>query len=95
VHESLFGAQLTIGHDMDKDVARQVIRVAFRCAGELQGLLEPLKERCSPDEYRGYARGIASAIDGISVALTNKILAQHPDLAGEIEANLERSDSAM
>jgi len=80
---------------MDKDVARHVIRVAFRCAGDLQELLGVLKERCSAEEYRDYARGIATAVDGISTALTSKIVSSHPDLAKEIEANLERSGRAM
>jgi hypothetical protein len=83
-----------MGHKMEKDMARHVIRVAFQCSGELQELLNVLKERCSTEEYRNYALGIASAIDGISVALTNKALASHPDLAGEIETNLRQGRRA-
>ncbi|ALA17023.1 MULTISPECIES: hypothetical protein [Chelatococcus] len=77
---------------MEKDLARHVIRVAFRNAAELQGLLVLLKEHCSAEEYKVYAAGIASAIDGIGAGLTNKVLSSHPDLAEEIEASLAKYD---
>jgi hypothetical protein len=80
---------------MDIDTARHVIRTAFHTAGELQDLLRLLKERCSAEEYKTYAIGIATAIDGINVGLTNKILSSHPEFANEIEANLTRSGRAM
>ncbi len=75
---------------MDKNLARHVIRVAFRNARDLQDLLTLLKEQCSPDEYRSYASGIAAAIDSINVALTNKALSSWPDLASEIDADLAK-----
>ena len=80
---------------MEKDVARQVIRVAFSSAGELQSLLQILKQRCSAEEYKDYARAVAVSIDGITVALINKVLASHPELADEIEANIARSGRAI
>ena len=80
---------------MDKKTARQVLQAAFRSGSELEGLLRVLKEKCAADEYQAYARGIASVIDSISVTLTNKVLAEHPELADEIEANLKRSDRAV
>jgi hypothetical protein len=80
---------------MTKNVARQMLRAAFGAGAELQGLLGVLKKECTADEYQSYARGIAAAIDGITVAVTNKVLAAHPDLANEIESNLKRSGYAM
>jgi hypothetical protein len=80
---------------MDIDVARHVIRVAFRSAAELQALLGILKERCEAEEYKSYAIATAAAIDGINVALTNRVLSSHPELTNEIEANLSRSGRAM
>ena len=80
---------------MDKKTARQVLQAAFRSGSELEGLLRVLKEKCAVDECQAYARGIASVIDSISVALTNKVLAEHPELADEIEANLKRSGRAV
>jgi hypothetical protein len=80
---------------MDIDTARNVIQAAFRAAGELQSLLPVLKERCSADEYKLFMRGIAAAVDGINVGLTNRALSSHPELAGEIESNLARSGHAM
>jgi hypothetical protein len=49
-----------------------------------------LKQRCSPEEYRDYSRGIAAAIDAIGVALINKALAAHPELNAEVEAGIAR-----
>ena len=73
---------------MDIETARDVVRAAFRSSSELQRLLGPLKERCSPDEYRDYARGIAAAIDSIGVNLINKAIAAYPELSSEIETSI-------
>jgi hypothetical protein len=78
---------------MDIEMARQVIKVAFRTCSELQELLPLLKERCGADEYKDYALGIAAAIDAIGVSLTNKALAAHPELVEEIEAKVTRYGS--
>jgi hypothetical protein len=75
---------------MDKNLARHVIRVAFRNSRQLQELLALLKERCSAEEYQDHAVAIAAAIDAINVALTNRALSSWPELAGEIEADLAR-----
>jgi hypothetical protein len=80
---------------MEKDVARHVVRVAFRCSAELQELLRTLKDRCSADEYKTLAFDVAKAVDAIGTALIDRALSSHPDLADEIEANLKRSDHAM
>ena len=80
---------------MGKGVAREVIAAVFRCGDELQKLLRVLKERCSPEDYKDYARQVAMAIDDIDNALLEKVLSQFPELKGEIEANLARSGSAM
>jgi hypothetical protein len=71
---------------MDVDLARDMIRTAFRSSSELQNFLGVLKQRCSPEQYSDYARGIAAAIDAIGVALINKALAAHPELNAEVEA---------
>lgn len=75
---------------MDIELARELVRTAFRSSAELQALLPMLKQRCDEEEYKSYALGIAAAIDTIGVGLTNKALAAHPGLVGEIEANLEK-----
>ena len=80
---------------MDKNIAREIVRAAFRSGGELEKLLGVLKERCSAEDYKVYARQVATAIDGINVALLNKVIAQFPELEAEIEANLTRSGCAM
>jgi hypothetical protein len=75
---------------MDVDLARDMIRTAFRSSSELQDFLGVLKQRCSPEEYKDYSRGIAAAIDAIGVALINKALAVHPELNAEVEASIAR-----
>jgi hypothetical protein len=76
--------------DMDEELAWHIVRVSFRTAGGLQDLLSLLKEQCSPEEYQGYAVGIARAIDSINDALLNTAVAAHPELAARIEADLEK-----
>jgi hypothetical protein len=75
---------------MDIELAREVVRTAFRSSAELQALLPVLKQRCSAEEYKSYALGIAAAIDAIGLGLTNRALAAHPGLADEIESSVER-----
>jgi hypothetical protein len=75
---------------MDIDLARDMIRTAFRSISELQSFLGVLKQQCSPEEYKDYSRGIAAAIDAIGVALINKALAAHPELNAEVEASIAR-----
>jgi hypothetical protein len=73
---------------MDVELARDMIRTAFRSGSELQDLLKVLKNRCSAEEYSDYSRGIAAAMDAIGVALINKALAAHPQLSAEVDASL-------
>jgi len=75
---------------MDIDLARDVVRTAFRSSSELQALLGKLKARCSLAEYQDYARGVAAAVDGIGVALINKVLAEHPELSSEIDESIAK-----
>jgi hypothetical protein len=75
---------------MNVDLARDMIKTAFRSSSELQEFLGVLKQRCGPEEYKDYSRGIATAIDAIGVALINKALAAHPELNAEVEATIAR-----
>jgi hypothetical protein len=75
---------------MDEQLAWQMVRAAFRNAGELQELLGLLKRQCSSEEYRSYAGRIAQAIDAVNDALLNTAVAAHPELAARIEDDLEK-----
>jgi hypothetical protein len=75
---------------VDIELARNVIRAAFRSSAELQALLDHLKSQCSAAEYDTYATGIATAIDTIGVALISKTLTAHPELKAEIEASISK-----
>ena len=75
---------------MDIELAREVVRTAFRSSAELQALLPMLRRRCNAQEYQTYALGIAAAIDAIGVEVTNRALAAHPGLVNEIESTVER-----
>jgi hypothetical protein len=76
--------------DMDEELAWEMVRVSFRTASELQGLLGLLKENCSAEEYQVYARRIAQAIDAVNDALLNAAISAHPELATRIEADLAK-----
>ncbi len=75
---------------MDQQTGWAIIKSTFRCGAELQELLHLLKERCDPQEYRNYARRIATAIDAVHVQLTHEVFAQHPSLKDKIESDLEK-----
>lgn len=80
---------------MDKDIAREVIRAAFRGGSELETLIAPLKERCAPDDYRFFMRQIAMAIHGIHAALTDEAVKRFPELEAEMESNVTRTGRVM
>ena len=73
---------------MDSKLAWHLIGVSFRVAGDLQELLPRQKEQCSVEEYKGHARAIAGAINGVNTALIARALAVHPELKDRIEAEL-------
>jgi hypothetical protein len=73
---------------MDIDMAREVVRAVFRSGSELEHLLSPLRERCSPEEYRDYARGVAAAVDAIGVQLIKGATAAYHELNSEIETSI-------
>jgi hypothetical protein len=76
---------------MDISLARTVLRGAFRSADELQQLLPQLKEGCDPDEYASYAKAIATAVAEIALEVTNRIIADHPQLQAEVEESIART----
>jgi hypothetical protein len=80
---------------MDKDLAREIIRTAYRSGGELGTLVSSLKARCSAEDYQFFARQVAMAIDGIHVALVNKVVSRFPDLEDEMKSNLARTGRVM
>jgi len=70
---------------MDIETARYTVRTAFKVSGDLQEVMQILKERCSPEDYKPYAFDIAKAIDAVSVALLNRAIQAYPELESEIE----------
>jgi hypothetical protein len=80
---------------MDKDLAREIIRTSYRSGNELGALIGVLKARCNAEDHKYFARQVAMAIDGIHVALVDKVLSRYPELATEMEANLARTGRVM
>jgi hypothetical protein len=80
---------------MDRDLAREIIRRSYRSGSELEGLIGVLKARCNAEDYKFFARQVAMAIDGIHVALVDKVLSRYPELEAEMEANLARTGRVM
>ncbi|MBN8982318.1 MAG: hypothetical protein J0I29_13730 [Rhizobiales bacterium] len=75
---------------MDAQVARHVIRACLRSTGELQRLLELLKEQCPPDEYQTFAKAIGMALASIHIEIVNRVTSLHPELEGEMETTISR-----
>ncbi|MEA2954019.1 MAG: hypothetical protein QOJ96_3539 [Alphaproteobacteria bacterium] len=75
---------------MEDTIARHVIRAVFRSETELENLIPLLKDQCTPEEYKTYARAIAAAIDGINTNVLKKVLASHPALPGAIDADIAK-----
>jgi hypothetical protein len=76
---------------MDKDMAWAAIQTAFRCGAELQNLLAELKQKCSAEDYKKFAAGIATSIDTVNVQLIDRALKAHPDLEDRIESDLKKT----
>ena len=87
---SLSSAGWVEGLDMDIEIARDMIRTAFRSSAELEGLLHMLKKHCSPEEYKDYARAVATAVHAVMTALIDKATAAYPELEAEIEAKIKK-----
>ena len=77
---------------MNIDLARHVVRAAFRSSRELSSLLPLLKEHLDANEYQRYARAIASAIAATQLEVVNAVTADHPALETEIEAQMSKYD---
>jgi len=80
---------------MDKDLACEIIRTAYRSGNELGTLIGVLKARCAPEDYQYFVRQVAMAIAGIHVALVDTVLSRHPELEAEMQANLARTGKVM
>ena len=90
MHERVSRKKLATVLAMDKELARSLIRAAFRSCAELQSVLGTLKQQLSPDEYKKRALAIASATDAINRALLDPALAAFPELSSEIEVSLKK-----
>ena len=75
---------------MERDLGRHIVRSVFRAERELTDLLGVLKTSLNEEEYRSYARSVATAIDAINVHVLQKVLDGRPELTAEIEADLQR-----
>jgi hypothetical protein len=102
IHGTSIGAWMRVlnvtcskGRQMQKDLARHLIRTAFRAGRELEELLPLLKQHLSAEEYARYASKIAVAMDAINIALLSPTLHSHPELRSEIEASLKEYDKFL
>lgn len=77
---------------MNIDLARHVVRAAFRSSRELSNLLPLLKENLSAGEYQHYAKAIAAAIAATQLEVVNAVTSSHPELEAEIEAQMSKYD---
>jgi hypothetical protein len=75
---------------LDIDVARHIVRAAFRSGRELESLLSMLKAHCKPDEYNSYAKAIAAAVASIHMGVINRVTVDFTALEAEIEAQINK-----
>ena len=75
---------------MNIDIARHIARAVFRSSRELTELIPFLKDHLSAEEHAAYSKAIGSAVAAIQLDVMNKLLADHPALESEIEANLAK-----
>jgi hypothetical protein len=80
---------------MNIDVARHVIRAAFRSSRELSNLLPLLKDNLDAVEYQRYTMAIAAAIAATQLEVINTITADHPELEAEIEMQISKYDRVL
>ncbi|RTL47749.1 MAG: hypothetical protein EKK40_18905 [Bradyrhizobiaceae bacterium] len=59
---------------MNKDIARHLIRVNFRCSRELQEVIQLLKRQLSDKAYEPAAHKIAAAISAVRGAAAETFL---------------------
>ncbi|HZP20081.1 MAG TPA: hypothetical protein VFB16_07700 [Bauldia sp.] len=57
-------------------------------------MIPVLQDRCSPDEYQAYLKGIVSCLAESSMQLMNRIFAEHPALEEEIDARMRAARAA-
>lgn len=77
---------------MNADVARHVVRAAFRSSRELSDLLPLLKAHLNQVEYQNYAKAIAAAIAAIQLEVLNLVTVGRPELETEIETQISKYD---
>src|SRR5262245_27431103 len=65
---------------MDKELARHIVRTAFRSSGDLEELVPLLRHHCGEEEARTYEWAIAGAIADIHRELTVRVFASFPEL---------------
>jgi len=70
---------------MNRTVAWQMIRAAYKCAGDLQVVMWALKESCPPEEYVIHARAIAHSIATLNDSLIEPAVKAYPELEQRIE----------
>ena len=73
---------------MEIDTARKIVRTALDGSATLRSLLPILKEQCTHEEYKDYARAVARAIDAIGVNLLNKTMDANPQIRAEVEESI-------
>jgi hypothetical protein len=57
---------------------------------ELEALIPLLKEHCDSEDYATYGKGVAMVLATMSTELTGKLLAAHPELNKEIDADIAK-----
>lgn len=57
----------------------------------MQRLLPELKEGCAPEEYATYLKAIGTVLADMTLEITNRVIAAHPELEAEVEKSVRSS----
>ncbi|HEV8015212.1 MAG TPA: hypothetical protein VGP48_06745 [Stellaceae bacterium] len=77
---------------MDKDLAKDLVRRAFKAMSILGDSLPMLKAHCDETEYRAYLKAIGNTGAAISTEIIHRVFAEHPDIEKEFEARFRSVD---
>jgi len=67
----------------DRELARTAMVMAEAFIRGVNGLLQEAQERCSPDEYEAFKRGVGISMGTVDMRLLEPLYRVHPDLMPE------------
>lgn len=64
----------------DAEVARQISDLMIEFSSRLDSSIATVKERCAPEEFEIYRRGVGRVLGEMLLEVMNPLYAEHPSL---------------